>query len=109
MGLITLVVDVTVLVYFFGISIGVHHYLLVVNVLLSTNNTLKKSIGLPLTLAMLILYVALIFYSKTAGTLYTIPPEHSIYFRETNIVLAFTVLSLSLYRFHIALNDAELS
>ena len=40
-GLITLLIDIPGMVYFLGISVGIHHYLLVVNVLISASASIK--------------------------------------------------------------------
>ena len=106
-GVTSLVVDVCGLVYFLGIGIGIHYILLVVNVLLSVSTHLKKSIGLIISFAMIAFFTAILILFGNGDSFYTIPGRHILFFHEINIILAFTVLSLSFYRYHKALKTVE--
>ncbi len=107
MGLATFLIDIPGMVYFMGISVGIHHYLLVVNVLISASASIKRNHGLIISFSILIFYVLILVFFGNGNSLYEIPAAHRMVFRELNIIAAFTVLSLSFYRYHLALKDVE--
>ncbi len=107
LGLIALLIDIPGLVYFLGISVGIHHYLLVVNVLISASASIKRNHGFIINFSILIFYILILVLFRNGNSLYEIPENHRAVFHEINIVLAFTVLSLSFYRYHLALKNAE--
>ena len=107
LGLVTLSIDIVGLVSFFGISLGFQHYLIAVNVLISVSARLKRSWTLAIIFSMLSIYIFIISFFGYKGAIYEIPAIHKVIFNEVNMLLAFTILAISFYRYHLVLNAVE--
>ena len=106
-GLITLVINTFAFVCFFGIHFGSHYFLLAANVLLSLNVSIKKRVVLPVSLVITSAYFVSLILLDRESSLYSIPESRLYFFRELNIVMAFTLLALSVHRYTTALRQME--
>lgn len=107
LGILTLSMYIFFLVHWLGLSAGIHHYLLMVTVLISASAIIKRTPGIIISISLLMLYILLLLLYRDGKAAFEIPVSHSEFLREMNIILAFIVLALSFHRYHLALKDAE--